>query len=453
MTTMSRRWTGRCARVGVVALCLWGSVQSAEAQTTLTLEQAVQRSLQTSARLREADARLAAADAAVAGRDAADSPLVGATAGYVRTNHVDEFGIRQADGSTRVIFPNIPDNLRLRLESSWAVWNGGRTRAALEGAKADRDAVRADREALAADVALEAATAYWQVWTARESVTVLDGALARTEAWLGDVRARVAAGVTAPHEVAQAQAVRARQVVQRLQARQAADLAERELRRMMGDTTLTPLTLTTPVTMAAGDLAAFTVERADQLVADAVAARAESRAFGARASAFASAADAAMAALRPAVGLMASIEPSRPNARFVPRTAQWHTSWDVGVSLTWTVFDGGRARSERALARAQRDAIEARRADFEARLAVEVHHRVRDLVTTREAAQAAGEAVTAAEEVVRVMRARSEAGVATATEVLDAQVALLEAALEQTRLHAAARLAEARLRRVVGARP
>ena len=160
-----------------------------------------------------------------------------------------------------------------------------------------------------------------------------------------------------------------------------------------------------------------------------------------------------MAELRPAVGLMASIEPSRPNARFVPRTAQWHTSWDVGVSLTWTVFDGGRARSERALARAQRDAIEARRADFEARLAVEVHHRVRDLVTTREAAQAAGEAVTAAEEVVRVMRARSEAGVATATEVLDAQVALLEAALEQTRLHAAARLAEARLRRVVGARP
>jgi outer membrane protein TolC len=40
--------------------------------------------------------------------------------------------------------------------------------------------------------------------------------------------------------------------------------------------------------------------------------------------------------------------------------------------------------------------------------------------------------------------------VATSTEVLDAQVALLEASLERTRLQASLRVSEARLRRAVG---
>jgi outer membrane protein len=439
--------------MGLVLLGMWLSAPVASAQAPLSLEEAVQRAVQRSARLREADARVAAAESTITARQGAARPIVQASAGYVRTNHVDEFGIRQPDGTTRVIFPDIPDNVRARLESSWAVWTGGRVAAAASAATAERDAVIAERSALEADLALEVSLAYWHVVTTRASVSVLDAAVARADAWLTDVRARVDAGVSAPHEIAQAQAVRARQHVQRLQARQAVDLAERELARLIGDTTLAARVLTTPVTIPATDVAAMTEDRADALVAAAATARAERRAFGARAAAFRSAADAAMAAVRPQVGLLAAIEPSRPNARFVPRSATWHTSWDLGVSVTWMVFDGGRARSERAVALAQAEAAEARQAEFDSRLAVEVHHRVRDVATSREAASAAADAVRAAEEVVRVMHARAEAGVATSTDVLDAQVALLEASLEQTRLQAGARQAEARLRRALGGRP
>lgn len=451
---MTRRQAGVLVQGGV-AVVLWLAAPApvAWAQSPVSLEEAVQRTWRASPRLREADARVAAADAVVAGREAATRPVVQASAGYVRTNHVDEFGIRQADGSTRVIFPDIPDNLRARLESSWAVWTGGRTAAARSSATAERESVLAERAGLEADLALEASLAYWQVVTSRAAVDVLDAAVGRAEAWLSDVRARVAAGVSAPHEVAQAEAVRSRQQVQRLQARQAADLAERELRRLMGDTTFDPLVLSTPVTRPAADVATVTDAQAAALLASATSTRVERRAFGARVSAFRAAADAAMAALRPQVGLLAAIEPSRPNARFVPRTATWHTSWDLGVSVTWMLFDGGRARSERAQALAQADAVEARQAEFDARLAVEVHHRVRDLTTSRDAAAAAADAVRAAAEVVRVMRSRAEAGVATSTDVLDAQVALLEASLEETRLQAGARVAEARLRRALGGRP
>jgi len=66
---------------------------------------------------------------------------------------------------------------------------------------------------------------------------------------------------------------------------------------------------------------------------------------------------------------------------------------------------------------------------------------------------ASAEAVAAATEARRVVAERFSVGVATSTEMLDSDVLLLEAELEQTRLQAALRVGEARLLRTVGAQP
>ena len=66
------------------------------------------------------------------------------------------------------------------------------------------------------------------------------------------------------------------------------------------------------------------------------------------------------------------------------------------------------------------------------------------------AREAAGEAVTAAAEAHRVVQERFNAGVATSTDVLVAQVALLETELARTRALANVRLAQARLERSLG---
>jgi len=58
--------------------------------------------------------------------------------------------------------------------------------------------------------------------------------------------------------------------------------------------------------------------------------------------------------------------------------------------------------------------------------------------------------VRAAAEAHRVLGERFAAGVATNTEVLDAQTAMLQAELDRTRALSNARIAEARLARAVG---
>ena len=64
--------------------------------------------------------------------------------------------------------------------------------------------------------------------------------------------------------------------------------------------------------------------------------------------------------------------------------------------------------------------------------------------------RAATDAVRSAAEARRVVGDRFAAGVATSTDVLVAQVALLEAELARTRALASVRLAEARLARALG---
>ena len=69
---------------------------------------------------------------------------------------------------------------------------------------------------------------------------------------------------------------------------------------------------------------------------------------------------------------------------------------------------------------------------------------------SRPASAAAEEGVRASTEARRVVQERFAAGVATATDLLDAQVALLQAELDRTRALAGARLANARLDRALG---
>lgn len=431
-------------------LCV-GLVPPAFAQQpmTLSVDDAVARALAHAPRMADAQARTRAAEATVDVRAASGRPTVSTSAGFVRTNHVDEFGIVQPNGDLRVLFPDIPSNYRVRAELGVPLFTTGRIDALVDAARADERAAAADETAAAADVALDTVVGYWSLATARERVAVLERAQQRADALVEDAAALVDAGLVPPSERLAAEARRARQRIALIRAQNAASVAEAQLLRLVGLPAGTGVSLTTPVESEAR------IETADvgSLVARATASRPERVIFRERQLAADAMARAAAAALRPNVMALAAIEPSRPNARFVPRTDQWHTSWDLGVTVSWALFDGGRARAERAAALAQRDALVARLAEFDAAMGVELRQRQLDVDAARAAIAAAAEAVAAAAEARRVVGERFEAGVATSTEVLDSDVVLLEAELERAELAAALRVNEARLARALGERP
>ena len=87
----------------------------------VTLDEALKRGLETSHRLAEVLARKDAASAAADVQRAAAMPQVAAQAGYTRTNHVETFGVLLPNNQLRVIYPDIPDNYRTRLDLQWPI--------------------------------------------------------------------------------------------------------------------------------------------------------------------------------------------------------------------------------------------------------------------------------------------------------------------------------------------
>ena len=125
--------------------------------------------------------------------------------------------------------------------------------------------------------------------------------------------------------------------------------------------------------------------------------------------------------------------PARPSPRIFPRVDEWNGSWDVSVNVSWSLWDGGRQRAEEAEAVASARALAARSADFDRQLAFEVEQRRLDVDSAIASIGAADVGIRAAQEAQRVVGERFAAGVATNTDVLDAQTDLLQAELDRTR--------------------
>lgn len=444
----------RWSQLLLVVPIVLGGVRNAAAQpeVTLTLDEALRRATEAAPRVAEIEARAGAADARVEASARGRRPIASVAGGLLRTNHVDEFGVAQPDGRLRVIFPDIPTNYRARAEVSLPI-DTGRVSAAVTAAEADRRASRAEVETVRQDVHLETIESYWSLVTARERVTVRERSLDRADAWLSDVRASVEAGLLPPNDVLTAEAQRAHQAVGLIQAEHAAALAELSLVQLVGLDPGTHIVPATPLTDELSGAAAIEALGPDGLLDRARTTRPERETLDARAAAATAAGAVARAARLPAVSLTAALEPARPNARFVPRTDDWQTSWDLGATVSWSLWDGGRSRAEEVVAAAQATAVRERLREFDDRLEVEVRARLLELEATRAALSASAEGVAAATEARRVVEERFSAGVATSRDVLDAQVDVLEAELERSSLLAALRAGEARLLRTAGALP
>jgi outer membrane protein len=417
----------------------------------LTLDEAVARALDVSHVLAELRARDGAAASVLDQRRVADLPVVSAQGGYQRTNHIEEFGFGQPDGTFKLIYPDVPDNWRSRLDLQWPIYTGGKTQALEKAADAESEATGLDMENARADLRLEATRAFWALVTSTEAVRVVRESVTRIEGQLGDVKARFDAGFLPPNDVLTVQTRVSRQHALLIEAENQQAGARAVLSRLIGaplDDSYEPDAVLDPGTLTR--VAAQVQAPGPALTDEARAHRADRQAMTFRASAADARIDQARAGFFPVVGIGAGVDYARPNPRIFPREASWKSSWDLGVNVSWTLWNWGRTSAEVAEATLQATALRERLAELDTQIGLEVRQRQLDLDSARAEVKPASDAVESAAEARRVVQERFAAGVATSSDLLDAQQDLLQAELDRTRALAGVHLAEARLARALG---
>jgi outer membrane protein len=436
---MAVAWLG----LGAGGALVFGA--AAEEPLRLTEQEAVQRALSASPRLAGALAQVEAAGAEARVARAARLPQIDLGGGYTRYSNVPELSIPQPSGPPRTIFPNLPDNYRARLAAGIALYSGGRTGALVEAAEDERDASTRDQTTERLEVELETRAAYWSLVTARELARLLAEAVAAYEAHLKDAENRAALGMAAQNEVLAVKVERERGELARLRAENAAAVGEANLARLLG---LSPEVRLEPAQPLEGVVEAAGAP--EDLVAIAFENRPERAALVSRLGAAEARVRVERAARLPQVAASGGYDYANPNRRLMPPEATWKESWDVGLNLSLSLFDGGKTSAATARARARSAALRAQLEDLTRRIRLQVTQRTLELEAARAAVAVAERGLEAARENQRVAGDRYREGLIASSELLDAEVALLRAGVDRTEALAQLRLAAAGLARALG---
>lgn len=420
----------------------WGAAFAQE-PVSLTEARAVELALAASPRVREAEAALAASHAQAAVVAARKKPQLALDAHLAQRSSVPEFRLPQALGN-KLLYPSLETTAALSLTLAHNLDLAGVLRHSLAAASEQSSSQEARARQTRLDVALAARESFWQAVAAHAFVAVAEKDLQRSERTLSDTRLLQHAGLATEADALTAQAERERARVALLVARSEARVALANLRSLLGlpedqAVTLQPRDQLPPVPAAE-----------EKLLAEAKASRPELVALRRQLRALQSQTSAERAAGKPDVSLLAQVDWANPNPRYFPQEARWHGSWAMTVGGSWRLYDGGETAARAARASAEAQAAQARLAETERQVALEVannRQRLEDALALVAATATAWEAARAREEAVRDAYL---AGIARLSDLLAAQAALARAEYEVQQSRINAWLAFARLQRSLG---
>ncbi len=295
---------------------------------------------------------------------------------------------------------------------------------ASRAAEAGEGAAEAELARARADALLNARLDYhaWVDACARRRVA--DEAVTLLRAHRADAEARRAQGVATAADVAQVDAAQAAAEVDALRAAQGAEITESRLHIALGDapgTRYAPVE-SEPPAEAPGGTGAVDQRPEHRALAQAVAA-AEARA------------EVEDARRWPRLDAFGEATYGRPGDRTFPPSDAARGAWQAGLVLSFGLTDAYEGAAEADAYANAATAAQARLAQVDEALRLQVEHARRSVQAADASVHAAERGVVAAEEALRVRVALATAGGATSTERLAAELALTEArrALVQAR--------------------
>ncbi|MFQ5830859.1 MAG: TolC family protein [Candidatus Methylomirabilia bacterium] len=330
-----------------------------------------------------------------------------------------------------------------RVTLSQILFDFGKTFAATDVARAEAQVSRLDAEIQKDQVILAVKEAYFNLLFAKRLVIVDEVALERAELNLKSAQGFFEVGSRPKSDVTRAEVDVANARVDLIRARNAVRLARVALNTAMG------ITVDAPTEVK--DILFYQPYPVDQgqLLPEAL----EQRPEYARINAFVTGAEASLRrSFRDFFPDVSGFSSYGGTFRDPQRVTDLEETWELGVSLNWSFFEGG---SRIARFREVKKSLEAARSRVQAlELAIsqEVVQAHLNLQETQERIGAAKKAVESAQENFRLAQGRFDAGVGTILELTDAQVALTQAQATEAQALTDYRIAIARMERALGRR-
>ena len=454
-----------------VALCACPTGTAAGERLALTLEDAVGLALDGSREVAMARAGAEAAEARLGQARAGFFPAVGASGSYTRLDeapymNASQFGnmfepllvpfmelvnndllsegslagLTSSDGGR--IYVGDDDIYSLGVSVSQPLFTGGALLSAHGAAKHGARAGLLNAERVKHETRFDVTESYVGLVKARAALDVMKDAAKQMRSHLSDVEALYDEGVVVESDLMLARVRMSEVELGRSRAEHLVKIAAAGLSFILGidlDTEIEPLDdLRAPALPEGGP---------SEWTADALTERPDLAAAGELVGAAGNAVSLARAAYLPSVVLVGNYNWDRPNREYEP---EFYAHWSVTAALQMNVFDWGLTGSRVREARSGLVQAEAGRELYEDAVRLEVKQSSLMLDEALDALDIAEQGAAQAREGTRIVREGFSSGVATNSDVLDAQTALTTAEMNRIAALAGLRVAEARLRLATG---
>lgn len=424
-------------RILLLTFVLLLSAQGARGQQPITLEQAVGTALAKNPVLKAAQEETAAARAQTNQARAAQYPRVDFSQGFTRGNNpVYVFGTlltqRQFTAANFALSglnaPTPLDNFQTRLEGQMLLFDWGRTRRRIGGARRMETAAEFEAEQARQDLILRVVRAYYGVVVAREDLAAAREAYRTAEANEARVKSLAEAGLVVSSDLLSAQVFRAQMKDREIRAENQWQLARMVLSNEMG---LGPEATTEPVDncLRPPAVRAVNLEECggdtrsiDEWERMALAERPALRAAELRYQAAEKNKSLARAEFGPRVGVFANFERDAETLG-----GPSGTNWTAGARLEINLFAGGADRYRLAEASARERQASNQLDWFRSGVRLEVRQAYLETQAAKQRVEAARGSAEQAAESLRILQNRYDAGLATMTDLLRGQTAALEA--------------------------
>jgi len=412
-----------------------------------TVQQCVELGLENSESLHMALMETRAAGARVRDQRSELFPGPVLTASYMRLSETDpmEVTLPPPASETLTLAPSIENNYALELSLSQPLFTGLRLSSSIHrldslyGASLAR--YERERQILVFDIERQ----YWELMKTREMVKVIEENIAQVEAHLGDVREFHEQGLVTYNEVLKVEMRLADTSLLLIETGSAVELAQIRLNMLLGlprETLLPELDDRARVHPLPDDLDRLS-EEGESARTDLAAARYHVRAG-----------EAAVTQSRsgwfPQLFLAGNIRYAQPNQRIFPPEEQLRTTWEMGVTARIDLGDWYSAPHRTEQARAELSRSRDRLALTREGVVFDVVQSYSRLRNSLERIDVARRYIRQAEENHRIVREKFGAGLARNTDLLDAELELLQSRLKLTQAWADHEVAWAALRAATG---
>ncbi|HTY36539.1 MAG TPA: TolC family protein [Bacteroidota bacterium] len=432
----------------LLSLVLAGGLQTGTAQDKLqlSLDDAVKLSFDKSKPLHASMMKVQFADAKAGEAATALLPSVKFNGGYTKLSDIPAAQVSLPFLPTPItISPSIVDNYSARVTVQQPIFTGFRLQRSVDIADLGAQATQKEYDRDKSDLIFNVKSAYWNLAKALELKTVVDENVEQVKAHLKDVQSWQAQGMITTNEVLKVQVQLSDVQLRQIDARNNVELAKIGLNNIIG------LPLETDIQLTTNLLHEHTVfDALPALIRRAQERRAEIKSMEYRLQASDAAVTLAQSNWWPQLYLVGNYLTARPNQRIFPSVDAFKDTWDVGLSVSIDLWNWGTTVRQTDQARAQLEQTKDGLGQLRDAVALEVTRDYLNLGRARERISVAEQGVRQAEENYRITGGKFKQGLALNSDLLDAEVALLQAKTNYTQAVADYELAEASLERSIG---